>query len=232
MLSEAKLYHYKARVYDPVLGRFLQTDPVGYQDDLNVYAYVGNDPLNNTDPMGAAKCAKSLTEERCEQALDDSDAARDTARTVASELRDVAGRMKEGKLTDADNSALKAVEERFGKNFTTEKGLGKLAKGLDGAADRIGARGEGAVLRQGKEDAAWSGLVVPYTNSIRLSGSYFNMPEKYRQATMLHEGAHLNRKFGDDYIWKGVNPRHGERSGFRNADTCACAVFPQTCGFK
>jgi uncharacterized protein RhaS with RHS repeats len=34
------------------LGRFLQTDPVGGQDDLNLYAYTYNDPLNRTDPTG------------------------------------------------------------------------------------------------------------------------------------------------------------------------------------
>ncbi len=51
-IPEAKLYHYKARVYDPVSGRFLQTDPVGYKSDVNLYAYVHDDPVDQTDPKG------------------------------------------------------------------------------------------------------------------------------------------------------------------------------------
>ncbi|HEY2708788.1 MAG TPA: RHS repeat-associated core domain-containing protein, partial [Caulobacteraceae bacterium] len=41
-----------ARAYDPTLGRFLSADPAGYASDVNSYAYVGNDPVNGTDPSG------------------------------------------------------------------------------------------------------------------------------------------------------------------------------------
>ncbi|SFJ52107.1 RHS repeat-associated core domain-containing protein [Bosea sp. OK403] len=49
---ETGLYYYRARMYAPALGRFLQPDPIGTQGGLNLYAYVGNDPLNLIDPWG------------------------------------------------------------------------------------------------------------------------------------------------------------------------------------
>jgi RHS repeat-associated protein len=51
-MSGFGLYYYKARVYSPTWGRFLQTDPIGYGAGMNHYNYVGSDPVNWKDPLG------------------------------------------------------------------------------------------------------------------------------------------------------------------------------------
>ncbi len=46
------LLYYRARFYDPQLGRFISEDPAGFLGGLNFYGYVANNPLNFTDPTG------------------------------------------------------------------------------------------------------------------------------------------------------------------------------------
>ncbi len=51
-LAPAGVLHLRARAYHPGLGRFLQADPILHAGGMNLYAYVGNDPVNATDPWG------------------------------------------------------------------------------------------------------------------------------------------------------------------------------------
>ena len=52
---ETGLYYYRARYYNPYIGRFLQTDPVGYDAGMNMYAYCINNPLSYADPSGLGR---------------------------------------------------------------------------------------------------------------------------------------------------------------------------------
>jgi len=51
--AESSLYYNRLRYYDPAAGRFISEDPIGFAGgDGNLYRYVGNSPLDFTDPMG------------------------------------------------------------------------------------------------------------------------------------------------------------------------------------
>jgi RHS repeat-associated protein len=60
-LPELGMNYYKARVYSPTLGRFMQSDPIGYASGMNWYNYVGSDPVNATDPSGLIWISETCT---------------------------------------------------------------------------------------------------------------------------------------------------------------------------
>jgi RHS repeat-associated protein len=52
---ETNLYEYRARYFDPSVGRFINEDPTRFEDDVNLFSYVGNDSVNLKDPLGLYK---------------------------------------------------------------------------------------------------------------------------------------------------------------------------------
>ncbi len=53
--AETALSHNHHRTYDPTLGRYLQSDPIGLAGGLNRYAYVGGNPMGFADPLGLSQ---------------------------------------------------------------------------------------------------------------------------------------------------------------------------------
>jgi RHS repeat-associated protein len=54
--QESGLYYYRARYYDPSVGRFLSEDPMAFAGSANFYSFVRNNPTNFLDPFGLRPC--------------------------------------------------------------------------------------------------------------------------------------------------------------------------------
>ena len=66
--ADIGLYYYRNRWYDPEIGKFISEDPVGFAGgDINLYSYVGNNPLSLTDPFGNYACKRQRQQdEKCD----------------------------------------------------------------------------------------------------------------------------------------------------------------------
>ena len=230
-LPEAKLYYYKARIYDPASGRFLQTDPIGYKDDLDWYAYVGGDPVNKTDPTGLAGCASDMSTGDCNAALAAQAQARKDIANTQSALNNLtkeraavaSGSQKE---LSAGASATQAnLQKSFGDSgASTVKSVQSSLSKIDGVLADNGSKYQFSHSNIGNN----YGQAVPiFGSKIQLGGPFFSTTPRNQIVTVIHEPAHIVVPAGD-FGYEGANRWEPTWMHLHNADDIA--IFTHNTG--
>jgi RHS repeat-associated protein len=253
-LGELGMYYYKARIYSPTLGRFLQTDPVGYEGGVNLYAYIGDDPVNGTDPSGMVRC-NTNENAQCEEVHKAAGLARAAVLQASNDLRGIAGAMSNGtELTAAQQGMVGAFERRFGAGSADPAHLNAAARHFDRVANNIGERGSGMYVHFRTAAQMRDKIAEAAGNSLRIGprflGSASDRGGMSQAFVIMHEGGHpagradeilpLNapegigrtslghrRAYGIKATdWLGI---HAPAIAARNNDSYNCFVMP-ACG--
>ena len=226
--AETGLYYYRARYYAPQIGRFLQTDPIGYGDDLNLYAYTRSDPLNNVDPTGAV----------IETVWDVANVAMDVASLGANIASgNVGGALLDagGLIVDAAATVIPGVPGGAGAAI-------KAARGVDAARSAATARGRASEARKLAEIGATKNTTKTATSTgdrirdgTKADGTHVEVKDKKRvdnteQLRGLDEAAGKDGKRLE--VHTGTNTdvsRNVNSQTLPNTDVIRCPTLGPSC---
>ena len=201
VIPEAGLYYYKARVYDPIFGRFLQTDPIGSKDDLDLYAYTKDDPIDHGDPTGLAGCASDMSKQDCDAAL----AAQAQARTdIAKTQQALTNLVKErNAIADGSQSKLSASAQKTENNLNSwfgNSGSSTIASVQSSLSkiDNVLADNGSKYQFEHSNIGNDLGRAAPVFGTIAHFGDkFFSGNQRDRVVTEIHEVAHIVVPAGD-----------------------------------